>query len=312
MKRQGSILALIATALLIAPLSACAADGGTGGHNSVPDAPSEANFASSESQKISDSTAESGQSIIQNGDLTIVVKDPTTAAEEVTATAEKFGGYVESQTISKATGGEPASASLSVRVPSAKVDEAFEALAEVGDVTSQNRSATDVTAEHVDLKARVAALEESVSRLKELMSGAASTSELIEAESALSQRQQELDGLKAQLKALEGQVDEASISVMLTTESVIPGGPSSFWDGLLAGFASLGAAGAGALVVLGILLPWLVLGGIIALIVIWIVRSRRRARARRSTPPPAATTPTEPPASAGATPARAAPTEAAE
>ncbi|QIM18908.1 DUF4349 domain-containing protein [Leucobacter coleopterorum] len=240
------------------------------------------------SPKMTDAATESGQSIIQNGDLTIVVSDPTKAADKVTTVAEKLGGYVESQTVSKATGSEPASATLSVRVPSAKVDEAFDALAEVGDVTSQNRSATDVTAEHVDLKARVAALEDSVTRLKELMSGAATTGELIEAETALSQRQQELDGLKAQLKALEGQVDEASIWVNLTTESVIPGGPSNFWDGLLAGIASLGTAGAGALVVLGILIPWLVLGGVIALIVIAIVRSRHRAKARRSAAQPTA------------------------
>ncbi|QIK62567.1 DUF4349 domain-containing protein [Leucobacter viscericola] len=297
MKRHGSLLALVAAALLIAPLSACAANpssiGDTGGGRPASESTAESGAPLDASQKMTDSAPEAGQSVIQNGDLTIVVADPTKSADRVTAVAEKLGGYVESQTISKASGSDPASASLSLRVPSAKVDEAFDALAEVGNVTSQNRSATDVTAQHVDLKARVAALEDSVTRLKELMSGAATTGELIEAETALSQRQQELDGLKAQLKALEDQVDEATIWVSLTTDSVIPGGPSNFWDGLLAGIASLGAAGAGALVVLGILLPWLVLGGIIALIVIAIVRSRRRAKTRRGEAQPTAIPPAE-------------------
>lgn len=221
--------------------------------------------------------ASAGRSIIRTGDLSIEVDDPAAAAGEVAGVAEDLGGRIESESIDRS--GNTTSAYLLVRVPSEKLDEAFEKMGEIGEVRSQSRGSSDVTTVHVDLQARVGALESSVARLTALMNDAATTSELIEAESALAQRQQELDGLKAQLASLEGQVDEATISVALYTPSALPGGgPNGFWEGLVAGFNSIIAAGAGALVIAGILLPWLVFLGVIAALTVWVVRVRRRRR----------------------------------
>ena len=221
--------------------------------------------------------------MIRTGSIDLQVGDPADGVNRVADLVEQFDGVVETEDVSHGGDGVSESASLTIRVPEARMDEAFDALAKLGTVQSQSRSASDVTAEHVDLQARVDALATSVKRLTKLMEGSASTSELIEAESALSQRQQELDGLRAQLKALEGQVDEATIYVTLSSPSALPGGgPANFWEGLIAGFASLESAGAGALVLLGFLLPWLALGAIIAAIVWLLVRSARRRRAHRA------------------------------
>ena len=129
-----------------------------------------------------------GQQVIHSGDATLVVDDPTAASEEVRDLAERLGGYVDSQTVSEAGEDSRARATLSIRVPADKFDAAFDALGDVGEVVNQSRSATDVTLQYVDLEARVDALQGSVDRLTELMSGAATTGELIEAEAALSQR----------------------------------------------------------------------------------------------------------------------------
>ncbi len=227
-----------------------------------------------------------GRSVIQTGDVSIRVDDPAKSAEAVTALAEDLGGYVQSQTIGDAGGygdggyAGDGGASLQLRIPSERLDEAFRRFADIGHLTSQSRSSDDVTAEHVDLQARVKALETSVARLTKLMAAADSTADLLEAENALSQRQQELDGLRAQLKSLEGQVSEASVSVTLHVETALPGGPANFWEGLVAGWDSLGTAGAGALVLVGILLPWLALAAAIGAIVLLVVRARRRAKRR--------------------------------
>lgn len=301
MRQRHSILAIAAAALLVIPLAACS--GGSGG-GARDEGSSGRAVSEDHSSAMTDSSADAatteqgdgpraGKSIISTGEVSIVVPDTSEAAEQVADAVNDLGGSVESQEISgeasePGTPGGGSSAYLVVRVPADRFDEAFDALAEVGDVTDQSRSATDVTAEHVDLQARVAALEKSVKRLSDLMAGAASTSELLEAESALSQRQQELDGLTAQLKALEGQVAESTISVSLSTKSALPGGgPANFWEGLLAGVSSLGTAGSGALVLTGILLPWLVVAAVIAVVVLLIVRAARRRRAARR-PDPAA------------------------
>lgn len=225
---------------------------------------------------------DAARSIISNGSVSIEVDDARAASQTVSDIAEGLGGYVESQTLSGMALDGVDGASLTIRVPSSEFDAAFEQLGQVGRVLDESRTATDVTAQHVDLQARVASLETSVERLTELMSGAATTGELIEAESALTARQAELDSLQAQLESLEGQVDEATIWVSLGAKSALPGGPSNFWEGLLAGLQSIAVSGAGALVLLGILLPWLVIAGIIALIIVLIVRAARRKSAAKA------------------------------
>ncbi|TDP91478.1 uncharacterized protein DUF4349 [Leucobacter luti] len=285
-------LALAATGvLLLAPLSACAAQQSSSG--SLPEAGgvvSEVPGVTPLTDQAVDGAAEAhtgapiDRSIVRSGELSVTVDDIAAASDRVATIAIDLNGSVESQFSQEASSQSPANASLTVRVPSDQLEEAFTRLSEVGDVVSQSRSAADVTTEHVDLQARVAALETSITRLQTLMESATSTSDLLEAESALSARQQELDGLQAQLTALEGQVDEATIWVSLTTPSVLPGGgPTSFWDGLVAGVTSMGVALSGGIVLLGILLPWLVLGALIAAAVIWIVRSTKRRRVRRAT-----------------------------
>ena len=291
--RRLRALALLAAAALLVPLSGCAAwapGSDSGAVSAAPDPAPSRSGASEAAPETAPNGAGAGgadaaageRSVVRTGDATIRVADASAAADAVAGIAEELGGRVESQTLARADGSAPAGGSLVIRVPADRLDDAFDALASVGTVVSEQRSATDVTAEHVDLRARVAALEDSVDRLRDLMSGAATTADLLEAESALAERQQELDGLRAQLEALEGQVEEATVWVSLTTRSALPGGPANFWEGLLAGVDSLAAAGSGALVIAGILLPWLALGGVAALLVVVLVRRGRRRRKLRS------------------------------
>ncbi|MGD9606966.1 MAG: DUF4349 domain-containing protein [Leucobacter sp.] len=305
--KMSRLIPLAVAALLVAPLAACSAGSGSSSSSGYPDmtvvdpVAQDGGFVGEDAESL----PAAGRSVIRSGDISIRVGDPAEAAAEVTEIADRLDGYVESESIGRGDEGSSSSAFLTLRVPADRLDEAFDALGGVGTVLSQSRSASDVTTQHVDLQARVSALEESIERLTELMSGAATTSELLEAEAALSQRQQELDGLRAQLESLEGQIEQATVSVSLTTKSALPGGPDNFWDGLVAGWNSLVSAGAGALVVIGILLPWLVILGVIALAIVLIVRARRRARRSRPGPhggPAGAPAPTAvPPAAAAQT-----------
>lgn len=280
--------------LLLLPLAACTAQGGAPSYSSVeaaqrdtanPLAPASggANMSNEEAAASAEQSIlnDAKRSVITTGSVTIEVKDPKAAVDEATQAAEALGGRIEAQSLSNSGAGGPEGASLTMRVPQDKLTDALDSLGELGTVLDQSISADDVTAQHVDLQARVESLEASVTRLTELMAGSATTSELIEAESALSSRQAELDSLKAQLKMLEGQVDESTVWVSFTTASAIPGGPANFWEGLLAGLSSITAAGAGALVLLGILLPWLAVAAIITFAIILLVRVGKKRRAAK-------------------------------
>lgn len=245
------------------------------------------------SEAVSAKDAAAARHVVTTAEVQLTAQHPEQAAEAISAVVADLKGSVESLTVQRSSGDAPAGAQLSVRVPPERVDEAIEQFAEIGEIVSQSRSAQDVTTEYVDLEARIKALETSVKRLNDLMAGAATTTELLEAEGALTQRQQELDGLRAQFKALDSQVSQATIWVSITATRVLPGGgPGSFWEGLVAGLDSLVAAGTGALVLLGVLLPWLVVAAVLATAVVITVRLRRARRARAARPD--AQTPAQP------------------
>lgn len=298
--RTKRLLAAAAATLLAVGLAGCAASS-----PDVAGVPAIDPMAGGEFASSSDSMAEQGsglvdgnrtaeagetRSIVRSASVALTVQNARDAADDVAALAKRLGGSVSSQSIS-GDGGTARTGEVAIRVPAERLDEAIADLGKLGDVTADSRSAEDVTEVHVDLTARVAALEASVTRLTDLMAGAATTSELIEAESALSARQQELDGLRAQLESLEGQVEQASIWVSLSEPSPLPGGgPHSFWDALQAGVASIGSFFVGAFVGLGFALPWLALLAIVvAAILIPLRRRRRRARSAQAPEKPLST-----------------------
>ncbi|MFD1202848.1 DUF4349 domain-containing protein [Leucobacter albus] len=224
------------------------------------------------------------RSIVRTASMQLTVPSARDAAAGVAVIAGDLGGSVTSQSVSSA-GASAHTADVSIRVPTERLEAAMTKLAELGDVVSEQRSADDVTEAHVDLQARVAALTASVERLTELLNGAATTSELIEAETALSARQQELDGLRAQLESLESSVEQATIWVSLSEPSALPGGgPQTFWEALQAGVASIGGFFAAAFIAFGVALPWIALAAIVVLAIALPLRARKR-RARRAASP---------------------------
>ena len=116
------------------------------------------------------------------------------------------------------------------------------------------------------------------------MGKAGSVADLITAESALSERQAELDSYRQQLESLEGQVAMSTLTVSLVTSTeVAEADPAGFGDGLATGWSGLIATLNGLVVAIGFLIPWIAVLAIIGGIVWLIVRARRRATAKRST-----------------------------
>jgi hypothetical protein len=61
-----------------------------------------------------------------------------------------------------------------------------------------------------------------------------------------------------------------------TTPSEVAGAaPGDFWGGVVVGFQSMTAFFGGLLVVFGVLLPWLLPLGLLAILVVWLVRRKR-------------------------------------
>lgn len=222
--------------------------------------------------------------VITTGWVTITVTDPLDAAAEAVRIAESVGGRVDGRSEYAPRGGDKGSATLTLRLPASDLTETLEKLKELGDVQEVSLSATDVTMESQDLDARISALSASVDRLLVLLSSATDTDTLITLETAISDRQAQLESLESQRRYLADQVSLSTVTLNLVTEQVVADPvPATFIDGIVAGWNGFVAFFSGLVVVIGVLLPWLVFAGIITAVVIFLVK-RRQKKAKATSP----------------------------
>ncbi|QOR70345.1 DUF4349 domain-containing protein [Ruania alkalisoli] len=226
--------------------------------------------------------------VITTAYATVVVDDPETAATDLATLTSAVGGHVQSRSIYQ---GENTyeyrslpSASMTLRVPADELEGMLADLADLGDVRDVSQDSEDVTRTLVDLDARISALETSTARLEEIMAGAETSADLIEAEAALSERQAELESLLSQREHLADQVAMSTLHVQLTAEDLPEVTADGFLGGLQTGWQALVSFVSTLVVALGVLLPWLVVLAIPAAIIAVIVRRRRRKSGSPATP----------------------------
>lgn len=222
---------------------------------------------------------EEKRDVVRTASVTMTVPDPSKAADEAAVMVEKADGRVDSRSEDAGSGSGRAVTSVVLRVPAATLDEVVRELKTLGTVETASTTAEDVTAQRVDLDARIKALQTSVDRLLAIMRDARDPEALITAENALSQRQAELDSLRAQREALGDQVAYSTVDVSFYAETV--GGPApKKYEGFLGqverGWDALAAVASGAVLLLGLMLPWIgvlaVVGAVIYVLVRWAQR----------------------------------------
>ncbi|MGY1807787.1 DUF4349 domain-containing protein [Blastococcus sp. SYSU D00669] len=234
---------------------------------------------------------DSDRQVVTTATAFLAVEDPADGAQQVSELVESVGGRVEERSERTASGedeAEGAAADLVVRVPADGLTDFLADLEDLGDVESVSVSRSDVTSTVVDLDARISALQASVARLQTLIQTAASTRDLLEVESALSERQAELESLLSQRALLADQVELSTVNLHLEPFGVAPaGGPDSFVDGLGTGWRALVSALGAVVVGIGLLLPWAAVALVVAAAVLGTIRVVRR-RAAVAAPAPAA------------------------
>ena len=218
------------------------------------------------------------RSVIVTGDVYLTVDDPLATADRVEQIVTDAGGRVDSRSEYAAIDNREPSAYLWVRIPVDRLDDTLDLIEALGVVESQSISNQDVTLQVVDLDARIAVLDESIERLRALLADAETTADLVEIETALSERQAELDSLNSQRNYLTDQVQYASIGVDLRSPEVAPERePDGFVDGIIAGWQGMLAFFAGTIVFLGVIVPWVGALAVVSLIIATVVWLRRRA-----------------------------------
>ncbi|PKQ18553.1 MAG: DUF4349 domain-containing protein [Actinobacteria bacterium HGW-Actinobacteria-8] len=224
------------------------------------------------------------RSVIITGAMYMTVEDPIAAADEATDIVENAGGRIDARSETAPDERYGGSASLTLRIPSNRLDAVVDDLRTLGTVDQFGTDSYDVTTEVTDLEAQISTLRASTKRIEALLADAKDIKDIITLENELDGRQAELQSLEARQRGLDDQVSMSTIDLSLTTEPVVvvDDSPETFWDGLVSGWDGLVAFLSGALVILGVILPWAALGGLIFLSVIAVTRARKSRIARRA------------------------------
>ncbi|MEO8355152.1 MAG: DUF4349 domain-containing protein [Chloroflexota bacterium] len=160
--------------------------------------------------------------VIENAELAIVVTDPKARMSEINQLANEFGGYVVSSNLyqsSTSMGKEVPEATIVIRVPSERLDEALTRIKEdVVEVDYENRSGQDVTSIYVDLQSQLKAKQAAEKKLLEILDQAARAEDVLAIYLQVQSIQTEIEQLKGQIKYYEESAALSSISVRLIAE----------------------------------------------------------------------------------------------
>jgi hypothetical protein len=105
---------------------------------------------------------------------------------------------------------------ITFMVPATKFDETFDALVKMGKVQNEHISGNDVSAQYVDLQARLANEEAQRNAMLALLSKAQTVSDIIAVQNQLGQITGQIEQLKGQIQYIEHNVAFSTISVQLT------------------------------------------------------------------------------------------------
>lgn len=215
-----------------------AADGQTVGgaveKSNVTSEPAAAGDASAPSElAYGPSVLDPARYLVRTGDMTVVVDKGGVpeAAGRVGSIAAGYNGYVTNSQITVPRDGQRPFATVTVKVPSRNYDQAIARFGELGKVDSLNTATDDVTAQFVDVKARLNHYRAVEHRLLGFLTKATTVGEALTVQREIDATQLQVEELSAQLKAMRNQVVFGTLSVALTEapkEAVVAHHENSF------------------------------------------------------------------------------------
>ena len=229
-----------------------------------------------------DDASDDGRSVIVTGAMYMTVEDPIAAADRATGIVTAAGGRIDARSERAPGEYDGGAAQLTLRIPATALDAVVDDLRELGTVDEFSTDSADVTREVTDLEAQISTLRASTARIERLLADADDISDIIKLESELDRRQAELESLEARQRGLDDQVSMSTIYLSLTTEPVVivDDAPRTFLGGLESGWNALTAFLSAALVIAGVLLPWVAVAALIGAAVLVVVRAARSRKAR--------------------------------
>jgi hypothetical protein len=189
---------------------------------------------------------------------------------KVMEVASDNNGFVATSTSRERSG------NVTMRVPADNFTQTLQDLRALGDIEVQTIQGRDVTAEYVDLRARMRIAKSRRQVLLRLMDRATSIEQTIRVQNALDETQLRIEQIHGQLRLLNDQTSFAMITVRLREEGVAaevePASIPNAFERAGAGFVGVIAA---IIIGIGYLLPLAAIALVIWFVVVQVRRRRR-------------------------------------
>ena len=129
----------------------------------------------------------------------------------------RFEGVVTDDQLNQSA--NAATAHLTIRVPSAQIDEFFDALRTVGRLLSRQINARDIGKDFFDAELRLENLQTTMRRYQEVLKVAKGVDEILRIESELGRLRGEIEQTKGNLRWLSDRAARATVHINLVTAS---------------------------------------------------------------------------------------------
>ena len=241
------------------------------------------------------------EKIIYSADVTVETTAFDESLAKLDALVSQYGGWVESSSITGANFYDVSrgyqsnrSASYSLRIPSARFHELMNSLTELGNVPYTHSYTENVTAQYYDVQARLTAYQTQEARLLEMMEVAETVEDIILLEDRLTELRYQIESLQSTLNNWDRRVSYSSVYVELKeVREYTPEPVNKITFGrelqlaLLDGIRGVGDFLSDLLLFLTEALPTLIVLGVLAAIIVPLVkkgRARRRAKKAAKAP----------------------------
>ncbi|MEZ4236587.1 MAG: DUF4349 domain-containing protein [Myxococcota bacterium] len=203
--------------------------------------------------------------LIRTADLTVTVDAYGNLRDRVEAWLDARGGFVADEQL-WGDDEQPTGASLRLRVPAEQLDPLLAWLQGEAHVQRLDSRTTDVTAEWVDLEARLRAHRAGEERMIGLVADrTASLADVLAAERELTRIRGEIEQIEGRRRVLDDQIALATVHLDVSVRAPLLGGEplsAQVARSFTGSLSLLGSVARGGVLVLVALVPWLVVAAV--------------------------------------------------
>lgn len=236
--------------------------------------------------------------VVLTADLSIETLEFDATCNSIRELVEKSNGYFSSSNTSASISGYARDASFTVKIPAENYSDFLDQLKGKATIVQLSENAEDITAEYVDVEARLTALQTQEARLLELMAQAETVEDLIAIQDKLASVQYEIEHYTATQRTYDKLIAYSTLYISVQeVKEITPAEPDSYWSRVKIAFAESWngtvafVQGFGIFIIFA--LPVIILGITITLVVIFATKKRRR---KKQPAAPGPYTPAMPPA----------------